>query len=221
MQGWLRIRPGVVCCVPITTILPLTCSEPHVPDRGRWRAAPGLQDERRRRHGVCSEAGRVTGGGRQASNKGWWLLPLTDSRDTLPHKRALTLTFSSAWIPFASLQADVIKKAPNKRSKADGERPTQTRRGAGGGGGERNASRRSKAGGAGAALADAEPVVDGIFRAVPGGASAGSPTAGVSCSKTGRWSVTLSLSGELYRAYFDTQEDALEAFNASGSAASA
>lgn len=50
---------------------------------------------------------------------------------------------------------------------------------------------------------DAEPDVDGIFRAVPNGLS--SQPGGVVANKNGRWVVSLNLSGELYQAFFDTQ----------------
>ena len=64
-------------------------------------------------------------------------------------------------------------------------------------------------------MMDMEPPVDGIFRAVPN--TPGSMlTSGVAPGKAGRWVVTLNLAGELYQAYFDTQEDAQEAFNAAG-----
>lgn len=43
-------------------------------------------------------------------------------------------------------------------------------------------------------------------RSLPGGVSA----------KGGRWVVNLDLAGELYQAYFDTQDDAQEAYNAAG-----
>ena len=56
---------------------------------------------------------------------------------------------------------------------------------------------------AGQAAADAEPAIDGIFRAVPN--SLGNQPGGVFASKQGRWVVTLNLTGELYQAYFDTQ----------------
>lgn len=71
------------------------------------------------------------------------------------------------------------------------------------------------AGGYGGGGLDAEPAVDGIFRAVPNTASSG-VTSGVAPGKAGRWVVTLNLAGELYQAHFDTQEDAGEAFHAAG-----
>eukprot|EP00955_Chlamydomonas_euryale_P059701 357473-Chlamydomonas_euryale.AAC.9 len=91
----------------------------------------------------------------------------------------------------------------------------------GDGRGSRDAERvrdrkRAKAasGGLSVGPAETEPSVDGIFRAVPNGLC-GQP-GGVSSGKNGRWVVTLNLAGELYRAFFDTQDDAQEAFNAAG-----
>ena len=65
---------------------------------------------------------------------------------------------------------------------------------------------------------DLEPAVDGIFRAVPHGIihAINQPHGGVVVSKNGRWVVSLNLAGELHQALFDTQEDAQEAYNASG-----
>eukprot|EP00798_Chlamydomonas_sp_ICE-L_P031736 gene31736-6936_t len=61
---------------------------------------------------------------------------------------------------------------------------------------------------------DIETAVDGIFRAVPNGLSC--EPGGVFPGKHGRWVVTLNLMGELYQAHFDSKEDALEAYFATG-----
>lgn len=88
--------------------------------------------------------------------------------------------------------------------------------GAAGGGGDTRARKRTRPSGPGM-IADVEPAVDGIFRAVPHGlVAAGLPHGGVAVSKNGRWVVSLNLAGEMYQALFDTQEDAQEAYNAAG-----
>jgi hypothetical protein len=51
-----------------------------------------------------------------------------------------------------------------------------------------------------------EAPIDGIFRALPAPASPGVAPAGPN-----RWAAVLSLAGEAYQAYFETQEDAAEA----------
>eukprot|EP00798_Chlamydomonas_sp_ICE-L_P022684 gene22684-29836_t len=66
-----------------------------------------------------------------------------------------------------------------------------------------------------AMMADLEPTVDGVFRAMPNGVGR-LPGGGVQESKSGQWMVSLNLSGELYRAFFDSEEDADEAFHAAG-----
>ena len=53
---------------------------------------------------------------------------------------------------------------------------------------------------------------DGVFRAVPGITSEKVAVLNVN----GTWTATLDLAGELYRAYFDTQDAALEAYHAAG-----
>lgn len=123
---------------------------------------------------------------------------------------------------------DVIKKAPLKRATTKAEAPSGRRdakpkrpaggdarsAGAGQGAGDK-ARKRSKTGPYSSALQETEPAADGIFRAVPGGL--GDQPGGVSASKSGRWVVSLNMAGELYQAFFDTQEDAQEAYNATGS----
>ncbi|KAG1671348.1 hypothetical protein FOA52_002958 [Chlamydomonas sp. UWO 241] len=140
-------------------------------------------------------------------------------------------------------KADVVKKPPVKRG-AGGDGGGSARAGGGGGGsrGRDGARGPKRTGGSGAAgrggdrdgklgkrskpgfgsaaapsMADMEPAVDGIFRAVSAGpVSAQQQPGGVSASKGGRWVVNLNLAGELYQAYFDTMEDANEAYNAAG-----
>lgn len=58
-----------------------------------------------------------------------------------------------------------------------------------------------------------EPLKDGVFRAVPDGLS---DDAGRVIKHAGIWTVILNLYGELYQAYFTSQAEALEAFNAAG-----
>jgi len=58
-----------------------------------------------------------------------------------------------------------------------------------------------------------EPLKDGVFRAVPDGQS---DDAGRVLKHAGIWTVILNLYGELYQAYFTSQAEALEAFNAAG-----
>lgn len=66
-------------------------------------------------------------------------------------------------------------------------------------------------------LAYLEPPTDGVFRAVPNGAA--SEQAGyINPSGLNRWVAVLNLTGELYEAFFETKEDASEAFYASGCA---
>ena len=54
---------------------------------------------------------------------------------------------------------------------------------------------------------------DGVFRAVPQGLSNAPSSV---ASKGGIWTATLNLAGELYRAHFDSQDAALEAYHAAG-----
>lgn len=58
-----------------------------------------------------------------------------------------------------------------------------------------------------------DPLKDGVFRAVPDGQS---DDAGRVINHAGIWTVILNLYGELYQAYFTSQAEALEAFNAAG-----
>jgi len=58
-----------------------------------------------------------------------------------------------------------------------------------------------------------EPLKDGVFRAVPDGQC---DDAGRVIKHAGIWTVILNLCGELYQAYFTSQAEALEAFNAAG-----
>ncbi|KAL0049823.1 hypothetical protein WJX82_010592 [Trebouxia sp. C0006] len=58
-----------------------------------------------------------------------------------------------------------------------------------------------------------EPLKDGVFRAVPDGQS---DDAGRVLKHAGIWTIILNLYGELYQAYFASQAEALEAFNAAG-----
>lgn len=64
-------------------------------------------------------------------------------------------------------------------------------------------------------LLDIAAPADGIFRAVVGPAAAAC-TVGVAPARNDRWTVTLSLAGEFYQAFFESREDALEAHNAAG-----
>lgn len=65
-------------------------------------------------------------------------------------------------------------------------------------------------------LCNLHPPTDGVFRAVPNAlASDASRTHQV---KDGRWVASLNLDGEIYQAYFECQDDALEAFQAAGAA---
>lgn len=57
------------------------------------------------------------------------------------------------------------------------------------------------------------PQQDGVFRAIPQGLSNAPSSV---ASKGGIWTATLNLAGELYRAHFDSQEAALEAYHAAG-----
>ena len=57
------------------------------------------------------------------------------------------------------------------------------------------------------------PLKDGVFRAVPEGLSQDPSKVMV---QNGHWTVILNCAGELYQAFFESQEAALEAFNASG-----
>ena len=57
------------------------------------------------------------------------------------------------------------------------------------------------------------PLKDGVFRAVPEGLSQEASKVMV---QNGHWTVILNCAGELYQAFFESQEAALEAFNASG-----
>ena len=59
-----------------------------------------------------------------------------------------------------------------------------------------------------------EPIKDGVFRAVPDGASDDSSKV---VKHNGVWSVVLNVCEELYQAFFDSSAAAFEAFNASGS----
>mmetsp|Transcript_36036 Transcript_36036/g.80206 ORF Transcript_36036/g.80206 Transcript_36036/m.80206 type:complete len:285 (-) Transcript_36036:916-1770(-) len=124
-------------------------------------------------------------------------------------------------------KGDVIKKAPVKRpsaKNADGtatkrepkpkRQATDSARPAAGA----QPNKKKKSAGTYNSLLDMEPAVDGIFRAVPHGIS--TAPGGVNVGKHGRWVVTLNLSGELYQAFFDTQEDAVEAYNAAGASVS-
>ena len=54
---------------------------------------------------------------------------------------------------------------------------------------------------------------DGVFRAIANGLSNAPSSV---ASKGGIWTATLNLAGELYRAHFDSQEAALEAYHAAG-----
>uniref|UniRef100_A0A7S0S0T7 TF-B3 domain-containing protein n=1 Tax=Chlamydomonas leiostraca TaxID=1034604 RepID=A0A7S0S0T7_9CHLO len=120
---------------------------------------------------------------------------------------------------------DVIRKAPVKRpagaggDRGKGGREPRSRapKQPGAPGSDAARRKRAKPGGYASTL-DAEPAVDGIFRAVPNTGGTGTPS-GVAPGKAGRWVVTLNLAGELYQAYFDTQEDAGEAFHAAGGVA--
>lgn len=58
-----------------------------------------------------------------------------------------------------------------------------------------------------------DPLKDGVFRAVPDGQS---DDAGRVVKHAGIWTVILNLYGELYQAYFTSQAEAQEAFNAAG-----
>ncbi|GAX81655.1 hypothetical protein CEUSTIGMA_g9083.t1 [Chlamydomonas eustigma] len=130
---------------------------------------------------------------------------------------------------------DVIKKPPVKRAaggKGEGGASAASKREpkarskqqeapqpkAAAGATEGKAKKRRATGALAGSLQDLDPTVDGIFRAVPNGL--GNALGGVSVNKTGRWVVTLNLAGELYQALFDTQDDALEAYNAAGGAVS-
>ena len=53
---------------------------------------------------------------------------------------------------------------------------------------------------------------DGVFRAVPGLTAEKAAVTHMN----GTWTATLDLAGEVYRAYFDSQEAALEAYHAAG-----
>lgn len=62
---------------------------------------------------------------------------------------------------------------------------------------------------------DIEAPADGVFRAVPAAGLSDQPSA-VSAVRDARWVASLNLAGELYQAFFDNEDDALEAFNAAG-----
>ncbi|CAD7702056.1 unnamed protein product [Ostreobium quekettii] len=57
------------------------------------------------------------------------------------------------------------------------------------------------------------PPTDGVFRAIP---NVVPQPNGKIFSQHGVWTATIEIVGEMYQAYFDSQEDALEAFNAAG-----
>ena len=60
-----------------------------------------------------------------------------------------------------------------------------------------------------------ELLQDGVFRAIPGLTSEQAAVVHLN----GTWTATLDLAGELYRACFDSQETAVEAFHAAGAVA--
>ncbi|KAG2482326.1 hypothetical protein HYH03_018735 [Edaphochlamys debaryana] len=88
--------------------------------------------------------------------------------------------------------------------------------GAGGGGGEGRfrGGARGEEGGSLSVL-DMEAPSDGIFRAVVLHQS-GSVPVGVALARNNRWTATLDVAGELYQAFFDTRDDAVEALTAAG-----
>ncbi|KAK9809236.1 hypothetical protein WJX72_011881 [[Myrmecia] bisecta] len=59
-----------------------------------------------------------------------------------------------------------------------------------------------------------QPPLDGVFRAIPDGLTGDEE--GKVVMQHGSWTATLNVAGELYQAYFETQEAAAEAFNAAG-----
>ena len=64
-------------------------------------------------------------------------------------------------------------------------------------------------------LPQLDQLQDGVFRAIPGLSAEPSTVSHTS----GTWMATLDLAGETYRAYFDSQEAALEAYHAAGAVA--
>jgi hypothetical protein len=66
---------------------------------------------------------------------------------------------------------------------------------------------------------DIDPPVDGVFRAMPAVEGMPDGHSSVTQARDGRWVASLNLGGELYQAFFVQQDDALEALNAAGYAA--
>ncbi|KAI8477513.1 MAG: DNA-binding pseudobarrel-protein domain-containing protein-containing protein [Monoraphidium minutum] len=62
---------------------------------------------------------------------------------------------------------------------------------------------------------DVEPPADGVFRAIPSDTMADTPHA-VSQVRAGRWLASLNLAGELYQAFFPSEDQAAEAIVLAG-----
>ncbi|GFR51388.1 hypothetical protein Agub_g13818, partial [Astrephomene gubernaculifera] len=91
--------------------------------------------------------------------------------------------------------------------------------GAGGGGGVADPRFRGARADDGVSLSvlDLEAPSDGVFRALVLPPAAPVPL-GVALARNNRWTATLDVAGELYQAFFDTREDAVEAITAAGAA---
>eukprot|EP00877_Chromochloris_zofingiensis_P001165 jgi/Chrzof1/11049/Cz05g21210.t1 len=115
-----------------------------------------------------------------------------------------------------STKSDAAKKPPIRKPSptpagtrpASGRRETLPRATK-----DRSTRRRLRAYGLNAE--DIEAPADGVFRAVPAAGLSDQPSA-VSAVRDARWVASLNLAGELYQAFFDNEDDALEAFNAAG-----